>query len=853
MTSSIMPFLNAFARAFRTKPRDTAPVRSAFDLFGKVLESNNKALETIADMGDKLGGGYLFDAIYLRDAYGRLREDVRHSMAIFRDLTHNRYPQLDDSYERIDGLIARVLDDKPSLSDECVIPLDSISWGSGQGAGGKMGPIAEVRNRLRMEVPDGFVVTTAAYDEYMKFNGLGDDIRRLANAPSREQARVYLRGAILHGAMPPAVSNNIARALLKLLEKHPSASLALRSSADEEDGNCSFAGQFASLLGVSPEPLAVELAYRQVLASLFSDKAAAYAAQKEIPLAKLKMAVGCMVMVDAVASGVAYSTIPGEHDRGRMMISSAWGLGESVVEARTGTDEFVLRKAEQPELVQATVREKKTMLAARERCEPVEIDVADERRNMPSLDAGQLGALGKKVMDIERHFGNPRDIEWAVDRNGVIWFLQARRLNISFPETHPPQVVASGQAAIIDGLGVIVQHGVGAGTVFIPKKPSDIFDMPKGAVLVASHDSSLFVQSMPSLAAIITEQGSAVSHMAALSRELQVPTIVNVPRATHILKHGQEVTVIADADRLAVYDGIIPEALGSTGRDFSRMEAVYEYRRKRYILRYISTLHLIDPLMNDFMPERCRTLHDILRFMHEKAVAELVDTAREAGRSFKKRNGVVPLDLPVPAGIMVMDLGGGLVDAGPVKTVGQDTVASVPFRAILRGMLRPGAWHADPVRLKARDFLSSMIRMPDLATAHDSTAGYNVAVISANYVNMSIRFGYHFNMLDAFCSGNAKNNHLYFRFAGGATDLVKRSRRLELISRILGSLGMSVKMKGDLLIGRISGLPHAQMEELLEKTGTLIAYARQLDAVLHDDRDVDRYEWQFLKGNYGLR
>lgn len=193
-----------------------------------------------------------------------------------------------------------------------------------------------------------------------------------------------------------------------------------------------------------------------------------------------------------------------------------------------------------------------------------------------------------------------------------------------------------------------------------------------------------------------------------------------------------------------------------------------------------------------------------------------------------------------------MDLGGGLRNELPRERVSVDSIACVPFKAIVRGMLRPGAWHVEPVALRTGDFLSSMMRMPDITNAVDSTAGYNVAVISRDYVNMSIRFGYHFNMIDCYCSEKAKNNHVYFRFAGGATDLVKRSRRLDLINRILAEYGFAVKVKGDLLIGRLAGIPRDEMEQVMERVGALIAYVRQLDAMLHSERDVARFAKNFL-------
>ena len=145
-----------------------------------------------------------------------------------------------------------------------------------------------------------------------------------------------------------------------------------------------------------------------------------------------------------------------------------------------------------------------------------------------------------------------------------------------------------------------------------------------------------------------------------------------------------------------------------------------------------------------------------------------------------------------------------------------------------------------------------MMRLPDIVSGNDGYAVNNVAVISNEYLNLSLRFGYHFNMIDCYCSETARNNHLYFRFTGGATDMVKRSRRIELISIILKEYGFNTKTKGDLIIGRIANMRRDDMEKLLNSIGRLIAFTRQLDAVLHDDGKVQRYAKNFLDGIYEL-
>ncbi len=852
--------ISTLSRTFslRKKPGSPEEFRAVFDRFKQVLESNNRALEAIADMGEKLGGDYLFDANYLKKAYSRLKDDMAFSVRTFDELTQNRYPSLHDVFEYIDSIISRMFNAALPEPAAPVLFFDEIPWGMLREVGGKNAHLAEMKNQLNLNVPDGFVLTTTAFDKFIGFNRLEGNLELLKQNPPVPpgSALQELQELIVHGTVPPDLRRAIQKAIEKVRGRHGACFLALRSSAEEEDGGYSFAGQFKTILSVPLELEAVERAYRKVIASLFDEKAVTYQSQVGYELGALKMAVGCMIMVDAASSGVMYSTTP-DGDRNTLIISAAWGLGESIVESKTEADLYVVRKGREPELVRATYGKKDSMIVGGAHGGTVEVKTPDEIRMKPCLTMEQVKTLASQAMIIERYFGTPRDIEWAFDTNGTLFMLQARPLQTQAKNAVIVQTETANSGpqneypVLVQDQGVVVQRGTGAGRVFIVRKPEDSIAFPKGAVLVAKNDSSLFVRIMPYVSAIITETGSQTSHMAALCRELKIPTIVNMPHATEVLKFGHDITLVAAEDnRTTIYQGIVRDVLLKTGGDARQMEDVYEFRRKRYIIRYISPLNLIDPLMDEFTPERCRTMHDILRFMHEKSVAELVESARSGGTKLRKRGTVTQLDLPVPAGILVMDMGGGLGHGIREGKATFDQITSIPFKAIVKGMIHPGAWHSETVALKAQDFLSSMMRMPDITAATDSTAGYNIAVISQEYVNMSIRFGYHFNMIDCYCSENARNNHIYFRFAGGATDLTKRSRRLELLARILREYGFAIKIKGDLLTARLAGHERKEMETILDQMGRLIAYARQLDALLHDDSAVDRYAQKFLAGIY---
>jgi pyruvate,water dikinase len=365
---------------------------------------------------------------------------------------------------------------------------------------------------------------------------------------------------------------------------------------------------------------------------------------------------------------------------------------------------------------------------------------------------------------------------------------------------------------------------------------------------VVRHDSPNLVRVMPVISAIITDTGSMTSHMASLAREFRVPTVVNTGDATRALTEGRHVTVVL-ADEAAVYDGSVAAEPAPAGGPSAGMEDLHEFRRKRYLLRHIAPLNLVDPFRDDFSPGACRTLHDILRFMHEKSVGRLIEAAGFGSRS----SGAVNLDLPIPAGILVIDIGGGLRGTSGQGHALPEHIASAPLRAIIEGMTHPGVWRSEAVPLTVNDFFNSMFRAPELVAESERQAGMNVAVVSREYVNLNIKFGYHYTIVDSYVSDTPRSNHIYFRFAGGATDMTKRSRRLRVIALLLEERGFSLSTKGDMIIARISNIGREETASLLEEIGRLISYTRQLDALLRTDDDVEWFAGNFLKGQYELK
>jgi pyruvate,water dikinase len=243
--------------------------------------------------------------------------------------------------------------------------------------------------------------------------------------------------------------------------------------------------------------------------------------------------------------------------------------------------------------------------------------------------------------------------------------------------------------------------------------------------------------------------------------------------------------------------------------------------------------------MDNFMPEGCLTLHDIIRLVHEKAVAELF-SADHSDETLLKNNMAVRLDTPLPSDIFIIDIGGGLHLQEEKSSVTLGEINCIPFKSLISGMMHPDLVGTEgPVGGK------------DSLTAPEASVmkytGKNVAVISREYMNLSLRFGSHFNMIDSYCSDNVKDNHIYFRFVGGAADLSGRSRRAELLTDILKECDMEVNKRGEIIIARTGNITRPEAEEILNAIGRMIIFTRRLDLLMDDDRTIEHYFNTFRK------
>ncbi len=822
-----------FHRLFARK-RELVAFPQIFERFQELLQDHQKAMELMADLGEKSGGDYIFDRKYLHDSVRELQAVLLRMVKGLNLIASDRYLGLYSALDRVFFPIESELRGRLRLSEApYVIPLSDAPVDNPELIGGKANTLAEIIHRLQLPVPDGFVITSRAYYRFLEHNDLEDRIHTwieswISGKEELVKASSQIRYSILAGVIP----QDLAKAITQYKEDGEH-NWAVRSSAYGEDGELSFAGLHQTELNVPPEQILET--YKMVLASLYSPEAMNYRRQMGLIGEETAMAVLCQKMIHSRASGVLQTVCLESPKQDCMAIYASFGLGRTVVEGRDALDQYVAEKEPPYKIKNAKIARKELLLRAAEGGGEEEMQIPPDRQEAPAISEETLRVLAKWGVALERYFKRPQEIEWAVDSQGNCRLLQCRRL--ASPETMSGTdedicESCSLYPVIVQEEGVVAHAGVGSGPVHIVQSNEDMAEFSEGAVLVTRYTAPWLAQVVPKASAIIAERGSVAGHLATIAREFRVPALIGVDKVTGLLRNGMEITL--DTHHRIIYEGRVDELIRYELVQSTVFEEAPEFRLLRRILKRVAPLHLIDPQSNDFTPEGCESVHDTIRFIHEKAVQELIDLPTFLKRFKGAKVWTLASDLPM--GLKILDLGGGLDPLAEGNTIRADQIQSLPLKALWAGVSRPGTWSTEPVAVDIKGLMSSLTRNWDAAgTALD---GFNLAVISDIYMNLHLRLGYHFNLIDARMHDEAHHNHIYFRFVGGVTDITRRSRRAQVLAEILSSYHFAVTIKGDLVVARILHLPKEEIQHRLLGLGRLIGFTRQLDIQLRNDRDI---------------
>ncbi len=830
--------------------------------FKDLLASNTELLNIIADIEEKQNGQDVFGMSYVRSQATRAVFHTLRMVKSLDDLSGHRYPSLFSRVANINDSIELELARTKDLDvAELVLPYSRVTSEMVDWVGGKNANLGELLNRVHLPVPRGFAISTRGYRLFLEQNELEEEIDGIKmsldsdDPDSIEAVSEKIQRLIIKAPVPGELEKAILGGYELLTQQivaytgtdeQFSPRVALRSSAIGEDGELSYAGQYLSVLNVPAEKI-VE-SYKYILASLFTPRAMSYRLNKGLRDDDIAMSVACIEMVESVASGVAFSVDPSRVLEDCILINGVWGLGPYAVDGVITPDTYVVAKGAGLPIIEQQVSQKPVKLVALTEGGLQEIPVEPELQNSPCLTADQISTLASHVLAVEKHHGYPQDVEWALDRNGQILILQTRPLHLEKVELKMPALVRD-CTVLVEG-GVVAYPGVGCGTAFHVSGDEDLARFPDNGVLVARRSTPQFVIVMRKAQAIVTDVGSITGHMASLAREFGVPTILDTKTATKNIPRGAEITVDAYTGR--VYEGRVPELIALRTKREAAMKDTPIFETLRRVASHIVPLELVNPTAADFTPDNCRTLHDVMRFVHELSYREMfhisdVVSATEGG-------GSVQLRAPIPLDLHIIDLGGGLSGvSGYSRTVTVDQVTSVPFKAILTGMMDERLKSASPRAIDMAGFFS-VVREQMLAPGgvEERFGDKSYAIVSDYYVNFSSRIGYHYSVLDSYCCDVVNKNYITFAFKGGAADEIRRNRRVRAIANIFRAHDFGVEVREDRVDARYYKFDEDSTIEHLEMLGRLLQFTRQMDMLMHSEASVEAVTRCFLRGDYDL-
>lgn len=476
--------------------------------------------------------------------------------------------------------------------------MDSIRWfrdttmtdlGQVGGKNASLGEMISTLQRTGVRVPGGYATTASAFRAFLAHDGLDRRIEEALSTLDVEdvtalaETAAAIRGWIREQPFPEELARDIRSAHDELVaaQRHPSeVTWAVRSSATAEDlPDASFAGQQETYLHIAGIENVLD-AVRNVFASLYTDRAIVYRAQHGFDAESVAISAGVQRMVrsDVGASGVMFTVDTESGFDEAVLITSTYGLGETVVQGEVNPDEFIVYKpalrAGRPAIIKREVGAKAVAMRFADGTEvgssTVVDDVPEADRARFSITDAEVEELARSALVIEEHYGRPMDIEWARDGiDGLLYIVQAR------PETtvaHQDRSVI--QRYTLRERGDVLVRGravgakIGAGRARVMHDLTDMHLFEEGDVLVAERTDPDWEPIMRRASAIVTNRGGRTCHAAIVARELGIPAVVGTLEATDVLSEGAPVTVsCAEGDDGVVYLGALAFDIEQTAVD----------------------------------------------------------------------------------------------------------------------------------------------------------------------------------------------------------------------------------------------------------------------------------------------
>lgn len=732
--------------------------------------------------------------------------------------------QLSERFRKLqDDVLAVVYREDISLSGPLILPLGEVC--SSNDVTDIVDPATVRLERLRhlcpQNVPDGFVVTATACQQFFLQKGLSREIARIVQS---------------HGGYGTANLLELSRNLTDLVEQTPfSADLKeaftreierLRQRYPQKGMRLLFRGRlwprgagqdaygiqdpglllWGPSVSLDEENSVILDALHTTLARKRSAQALVYRRARGLTDRDAGMCITCMVVAESTCSGLAHTGNPLREDDASIYLYSCSGLPQDMEYSTLPVETYCLPMNGEPT---ADIS-------------PLFVSVAE---------------LAKKLAS---HGDAPLSITWLVEQCGAIRLLLVRPMILAQKVDNAlPSTMKAPETPVLRG-GICANPGRGYGPVYVARSWEDAHNFPKGGILVVPDDQYLWATLIDEASGIIVCGGHISSRLGSLAREFGLPALFGLSDAMSALCNGQQVTLCADAGEVylgrqdALLDGV-PKL-----RDFMPGSPVF--RMLQMAGEYILPLTLnVDTL--DFRADRCATYHDIARYCHEMAVSAMFSLGSERQHAQQR---VRQLRDNVLKQFWVINLNDGFASLPSGPAIDLEDIVSFPMQALWYGMsIHP--WEGPPP-VDGKGFMSVLFEAtanPHLDPASQSNffSEKNYFLITREYCSLHSRFGFHFVSVESRLGSRQSENYVQFQLRGGGANIERRILRVRFVADLLWEFGFSPQIQNDAVSARLEGMDMEEGKHLLAVAGYMTIHTRQLDMIMQDSVQVaERYK-----------
>lgn len=416
-----------------------------------------------------------------------------------------------------------------------ILPLKKIDREDKELVGEKAAELGELK-QAKINVPDGFVITTAAHHKFMEDTGIKEKFNKLVSGISGndlaklEEAGNLVRRAIVGAPFPQEIEEEV-RQSYKELGKGKKVQVTVRSSVVLEQGS-NLRESFLDISGAAELTSAI----KKVWASQFDSGAWYEVAAKKVNPLKVGIAVPVQLMVEAEASGTAFSVDPITNDKTKVVVESVFGLGSLLEYGAVSPDYFEFEKG--------SLGLTYSQIGAQDRQEVYvdgkvkQIPVSKAYMSQQKAPDNVMREVAKQARELERHFGRPQEVEWAWDGKKVYVLESVAATAVVHKAKEIPRVNLP-----LTLKGAPGSAGISSGKARVVRTKKDLEKVIKGEIVVAGAINAEAAPLMKGVAGIVTDQGGATSHVTVLARQMGVPVVVGALEATKKLKEGYVYTI----------------------------------------------------------------------------------------------------------------------------------------------------------------------------------------------------------------------------------------------------------------------------------------------------------------------